>query len=101
MDFTPIDQTLTFSGEVTDVNVTVMIVDNAVNEVKEQFTANLQLITSDSNIIINPNVTTIFIEDDDSRLYYQHSINLDNFDNFQYYKHLLLRVLKLKFLQEL
>ena len=68
VDFTPIDQTLTFSREVTEVNVTVMIVDDAVNEMREQFAANLQLITSDANVIVNPNVTTIFIEDDDRKL---------------------------------
>jgi hypothetical protein len=59
---------MTFSSEVTEVNVTVMIVDDAVNEMREQFTANLQLITSDANVNINPNVTTIFIEDDDRKL---------------------------------
>ncbi len=48
--------------------MTVMIVDDAVNEMREQFTANLQLITSDANVIINPNITTIFIEDDDRKL---------------------------------
>ena len=46
----------------------VMIVDDAVNEMREQFTAHLQLTTSDVNVIINPNVTTIFIEDDDRKL---------------------------------
>ena len=45
-----------------------MIVDDAVNEMREQFAANLQLITSDANVIVNPNVTTIFIEDDDRKL---------------------------------
>ena len=70
VDFVPIDQTLTFSSEVTEVNVTVMVVDDAVNEMREQFTANLQLITSDANVIINPNVTTIFIEDDDRKRIY-------------------------------
>ena len=68
VDFAPIDRTLTFSSEITEVNVTVMVVDDAVNEMREQFTANLQLITSDANVIINPNVTTIFIEDDDRKL---------------------------------
>ena len=67
VDFAPIDRTLTFSSEVTEVNVTVMIVDDAVNEMREQFTATLQLITSDANVIINPNITTIFIEDDDRK----------------------------------
>ena len=50
----------------------MMIMDDAVNEMREQFTANLQLITSDANVIINPNVTTIFIEDDDSKLMCTH-----------------------------
>ena len=68
VDFTPIDQTLIFSKEVTEINVTVMIVEDSVNEMREQFTANLQLTTSEASVIINPNVTTIFIEDDDRKL---------------------------------
>ena len=45
-----------------------MIVNDMVNEMREQFTANLLLSTSDTNVIINPNITTIFIVDDDRKL---------------------------------
>ena len=68
VDFFPIDQTLIFSGEVTEVNITVMIVDDQANEMTEEFTANLRLVTSDANVIINPNVTTVFIVDNDRKL---------------------------------
>ena len=68
-DFAPIDRILTFSEEVTKVNVTVMVVDDQVSEGVERFMADLQLATSDAGVLIDPPATTILILDDDSMYY--------------------------------
>ena len=75
-DFSAIDETLTFTAEVTKVNVSVMVVNDQIREGEERFTADLQLTTSDDSVLINPPTTTIVILDDDGIQYSNTSILL-------------------------
>ena len=65
---------LTFSDEVIKINISVTIVDDTISEGDERFTADLQLVTSDASVLLDPAMTTILVLDDDSTYYGAHIV---------------------------
>ena len=57
---------MTFGPSVTRLPVDIPIVDDSVVEAIEDFFASLSLVTPGANVTIDPGVTEIRIDDDDS-----------------------------------
>ena len=66
MDYTFVSQSLTFNSAVTTQMVAVPIIGDHIVEHSEVI--NLTLVSTDSDVILNPSASTITIEDVDSKL---------------------------------
>ena len=66
MDYTPVFRNLTFNAAVTSQMVEVPIIDDHIVEHSE--IVSLTLMSTDSDVILNPSNSTITIEDVDSKL---------------------------------
>ena len=58
---------LTFGTSTTNQSVTIIINDDDVVETVEDFIANLTLRTLGANVILNPSITTVSINDNDCK----------------------------------
>ena len=67
-DFEIVLQFLTFSSEVTSIQVPISVTDDDQGESQEEFVANLTLVTIDLVVEITPDQATIIIIDDDGTL---------------------------------
>ena len=65
LDYTPVSRNLTFNAAVTTQMVAVPIIDDHIVEHSEVI--NLNLVSNDSAVILNPSTSTITIEDVDSK----------------------------------
>ena len=66
MDYTPVSRNMTFNADLTIQVVEVPIIDDHIVEHSEII--NLTLVSTDSDVILNPPTSTITIEDVDSKL---------------------------------
>ena len=60
-----ISQPLLFNPNITSVSVSIPIIDDDLDEENEYFFANLDYDTVRPNVMLDPNVTRIVIEDND------------------------------------
>ena len=70
MDYTPVYRSLTFNADVTTQIVQVPIIDDHIVEHSEII--NLTLVSTDSDVMLNPSASTITIVDVESKLLLMH-----------------------------
>ena len=70
MDYRPVHKNLTFNASVTTQIVQVPIIDDHIVEHSEII--NLTLVSTDSDVILNPSASTIIIVDVESKLLLMH-----------------------------
>ena len=73
-DYTTVSMDLTFNAGSTNQTVMIPITGDTVVESTESFTVSLT--TGDSALTLNPSITTVTIEDDDSKLWYIREIGI-------------------------
>ena len=66
-DYTAINQTVVLNGQTSSIDIPINILSDDATEGEESFTINLY--TSDSSVIVHPNIITIRIADNDSKCY--------------------------------
>ena len=67
-DYTTVTRSFTFTRTVLEHNVTISIVNDSVVETMERFFANLRLVSSNAQFLINPARATVNIRSGDGRL---------------------------------
>ena len=74
VDYEPLSINITFSREVSRIDLNVTILDDSIVERTEQFEAQLMAVTMGPNVILNPRIAQLFILDDpqDSKLIPKH-----------------------------
>ena len=73
-DYTTVSMDLTFNAGSTNQTVMISITGDTVVESTESFTVSLT--TGDSAVNLNPSITTVTIQDDDSKFWYIHEIGI-------------------------
>ena len=63
-----ISRFLTFTGGITSLQVPVVIVDDSIREPSEEFVANITVITTDLEVVVDPDQTIIIIIDNDGMI---------------------------------
>ncbi len=72
-DYLTIIETLIFNSTISTISVSIPIIDDDVDEITENFFADLALITVTDRVIVAPAVATVSIIDNDGEWLYMHA----------------------------